>query len=289
MPERLLHYPENVSVSTDITYSTIVGYRPVTLDLYRVDTAEPRPLVIYVHGGAWMIGNPRELGAFNDVPSVLAGLSARGYVVASLEYRLAGEAPFPAAIDDVRSAIRFLRAHAEEYGIDKDRVAIWGASAGAQLASLAALDCGHAPDGADRSNAEESDCVQAGVTWYGLFDFSDLPVSSTTPAVNAYLDCTEGECDPSVVSSASPINHVDDNDPPMLVIHGDADQTVSIEQSRELARRLNAAGVPVTFTTIPGVGHGWKGADGLATQEASKVALEMTYRFLDEQLRTEHR
>jgi dipeptidyl aminopeptidase/acylaminoacyl peptidase len=75
----------------------------------------------------------------------------------------------------------------------------------------------------------------------------------------------------------------------MLVIHGDADQTVSIEQSRELARRLNAAGAPVAFNTIPGVGHGWKGTGDVATQEASGAALEMTYRFFDEQLRSDHR
>jgi acetyl esterase/lipase len=158
-----------------------------------------------------MSGHTRQSGAFSNWPDVLSSLAARGYVVASVEYRLSGEAPFPAAEQDVKAAIRWLRAHAATYGIDKSRGLIWGASAGGQLAALAATSCGVAaleppaapaaltapaasatagassepparpsPAAADGKPApsgavpDESDCVQAAVTWYGVFDFGTL-------------------------------------------------------------------------------------------------------------------
>lgn len=287
MPERILTFPNGVSVSTDITFSTITGFRPITLDLYRPKADGPRPLVIYVHGGAWMIGHPRQSGgAFSDFPAVLADLAARGYTVASLEYRLANEAPFPAAIDDVRTAIRFLKANAERYGIEARHVAIWGNSAGAQLAALAALDCGHSPRGEDKSNAGASDCVQAAVVWYGVYDFATLPQSVVPRAVNAYLDCTKDACPPDRIAAASPAAHVDAKDPPMLLIHGTADTTVPMTQSQQLAAKLEAAKVPVTLEMIPGVGHGWIGADAAATRTASLKALDLTFRFFDTQLKS---
>lgn len=286
MPESILTFANGVNISTDITFSTITGYRPITLDLYRPKADGPRPLVIYVHGGAWMVGHKRQSGgAFSDFTSVLADLSARGYIVASLDYRLAREAPFPAAIDDVRTAIRFLKANAGRYGIDARHVAIWGGSAGAQLAALAALDCGRAPTGEDKGNAAESDCVQAGVVWHGVYDFATLPQSVVPRAVNAYLDCVKDACPADRVAAASPAAHVDAKDPPMLLIHGTDDKTVPMSQSQELAAKLKAAKSPVTLELIPGVGHGWIGADAAATQAAGLRALDLTFRFFDTQLK----
>lgn len=287
MPERILAFANGVSVSTDITYSTITGYRPVTLDLYRPKAEGPQPLIIYIHGGGWMIGHKRMSGsAFSDFTASLSDLSARGYVVAALDYRLAREAPFPAAIDDVRTAIRFLKANAGRYGIDVQRVGIWGGSAGAQLAALAALDCGHAPSGEDKSNATESDCVKAGVLWFGVYDFATLPDSVVPGAVKGYLGCVKSACPPDRIAAASPAAHVDAKDPPMLVLHGTADKTVPMSQSQELAAKLKAANVPVTLELIPDVGHGWAGADPATTQAASQRALDLTVRFFDKQLKS---
>lgn len=286
MPERIVTFANGVNASTDIAFSTITGYRPMTLDLYRPKADGPRPLVIYIHGGAWMIGHKRQVSAaFSDFTAVLADLSARGYVVASLDYRLAREAPFPAAIDDVRTAIRFLKANAGRYGIDAQRVAIWGGSAGAQLAALAALDCGHAPSGEDKANAAESDCVQAGAVWYGVYDFATLPQWVVPQAVNAYLDCVKDACPPDRIAAASPAAHVDAKDPPMLLIHGADDKTVPMSQSQELAAKLKAAQVPVTLEIIPGVGHGWIGMDAATTRTAGQRALDLTFRFFDMQLK----
>jgi acetyl esterase/lipase len=144
-PRMPVSFPNEVTAMPDLVYSTIPGFQPLKLDLYapaRRSASRGLPLVIYVHGGAWMGGHSRAAGAFADFPGVLASLSARGYVVASLNYRLSGEARFPAALHDVRAALRYLRANAARFGIDPRRVFLWGASAGGQLASLAATTCG---------------------------------------------------------------------------------------------------------------------------------------------------
>src|SRR5579859_1700208 len=144
-PQRHVDFPGGVVGIPDLVYANIPGFRPLHLDLYRpgpARTPAPRPFVVYVHGGGWMTGHTRQSGAFSNWPEVLASLAARGYVVASVEYRLSGEARFPAAIQDVKAAIRWLRAHAAEYGIDKQHGLIWGASAGGKLASLTDTSCG---------------------------------------------------------------------------------------------------------------------------------------------------
>lgn len=286
LPDRVLPLTDQVSVTADVVFSTIPGYRPITLDLYRpTNDKTARPLVIYIHGGGWMNGHTRQSGAFSDFPAVLADLSARGYVVASLEYRLSREAPFPAAIDDVRTAIRFLKANAGIYGIDAQHVGIWGGSAGGQLAALAALDCGRAPQGDDKSHATQSDCVQAAVGWYGVYDFVTMPKSAIPRAENIYLDCVKEACPADRIMAASPTAHVDAKDPPVLLIHGTDDKVVPVTQSRELAAKLQAVKVPVTTEIIPDVGHSWIGADAAATRAASLRALDLTFRFFDTQLK----
>jgi acetyl esterase/lipase len=272
-------YPGGVIAHPDITYSTIPGYRSMTLDLYvPAKSKVARPLVIYIHGGGWTGGNARNAGAFADFPAVLADLAARGYVVASLNYRLSGEARFPAAADDVHAAIRWLRSHGGDYGIDKARVAVWGGSAGGQLAGLAATDCHPAVAG------QESDCVQAAAIWYGVFDFSALPQrpapAGQPDAPNAYLGCRIAEC-PAVVAAASPIAHVDAKNPPTLLIYGSEDKTVPPAQSRAMAAKLKAAGVRTEIIELPGIDHSFIGHTPAATREASLKALQATFDWFD--------
>jgi acetyl esterase/lipase len=138
-------FPDGVTGFPDIPYQTLPGYRPLKLDLFlppkSFAAAGPRPLIVYVHGGGWMAGGPRRSAAYTDWPKVLASLAARGYVVASVSYRFSREAPFPAAIQDVKAGIRWLRARAATYNIDPKRAAIWGQSAGGHLAALAGVSC----------------------------------------------------------------------------------------------------------------------------------------------------
>jgi acetyl esterase/lipase len=254
-------YPGGVTGLPDLVYSTIPGFRPLTLDLYMpAKGGAARPLVIYVHGGAWMGGTSRNAAAYADFPAVLADLAARGYVAASLNYRLGNEARWPAASEDVDAAIRWLRAHAGEYGIDKARVAIWGGSAGGQLAALAATDCN--PGG----GAVESDCVQAAAIWYGVFD---IAAQGAPP----YF----GSNGPKASATA----YLDAKDPPFLLIHGAADQTVPVAQSRGMIEKLKAAGVKGEFLELPGIDHSWIGKTPAETTAAHVKALQVTFDFFD--------
>jgi acetyl esterase/lipase len=285
----------NVTVTPDIVYSTVPGYRPMLLDLYRPEGKEPRPLVIFVHGGSWTTGSKREAAHFADFPAVLATLAERGFAVASVDYRLSGEAPFPAALQDVKAAIRFLRANASKYGIDPDRVAVWGASAGAHVAAMSAFtgeDMEFDPPGME--NAGESDRVQAFVGWYGPYEmeamFKQATAAPTQPSEPAAIDtagplrffgCTTAGCPPGVIARASPINYVNKNDPPTLLIHGSADATVPPAHSVELNKRLKAADVNTKLIIIDGVSHDWSGKDQQATAKASRKALATTFDWLE--------
>jgi acetyl esterase/lipase len=182
--------------------------------------------------------------------------------VASLNYRLGGEAKFPAATDDVDAAIRWLKAHAAAYGIDKTRVAIWGGSAGGQLAALAATDCSAATDKA------ESDCVQAAAIWYGVFDVPALP--------NGGPGYFAGQG-----AKASAVTFLDAKDPPFLLIHGDSDHTVPVAQSREMIDKLKAAGVKGTYIEIPGADHSFIGKTPAETRADHLKALQATFDFFD--------
>ena len=130
-PDRVTAFPNGVTGLADVVYSVIPGYRPMILDLYLPKgdpAARPaRPLVIYIHGGGWVAGHTRHSGALSNFPGALAELASEGFVVASVEYRLSGEARFPAALQDVRAALRFLKANAGKYGVDPGRVGLWAA------------------------------------------------------------------------------------------------------------------------------------------------------------------
>ena len=139
-PPSVVAFPEHVVASPQVEIANIDGFRPVRMDIYRERAApEPRPAVLWVHGGGWSRGDARTSGAFANWPAVLASLAARGFVVASVDYRLSGEARFPAPVQDVRAGVAYLRAHASEFGVDPSRLYLWGGSAGGHLAALAAL------------------------------------------------------------------------------------------------------------------------------------------------------
>jgi acetyl esterase/lipase len=208
-PERRTAFPGGVVGLADLTYSSLAGYRPLRLDLYRPEsTSTPHPLVIYVHGGGWQSGHTRHSGAFENWPGVLASIAARGYVVTSLEYRLSGEAPFPAAIQDVKSAIRWLRTHAAEYGIDKQRAVIWGGSAGGQLAALAGTSCGVAalePPGAGAEQRPEPGAAAQptaanGSASSGAATTTATAVTGATKAAAPAAAAAESDCIQGVIA-----------------------------------------------------------------------------------------
>jgi acetyl esterase/lipase len=278
-------FGSDVESHPDLIYSTPPGFRPLRLDLYRQAAAgSPRPLVVYVHGGGWQSGHTRHSGAFENWPEVLASLARRGYVVASLEYRLSGEAPFPAAIHDVKNAIKWLRASAAKYAINPQQVVIWGGSAGGQLAALAATSCG-VKALATAALETQSDCVQGLVAWYGVFEIAPIPeparnVSEPTSPMGKYLGCAPGKC-VDVAALASPVTHVDSKDPPALLIHGELDRVVPVSQSRAFDKALKAKGIASELIVIPAVDHSFIGASPEATRKASLLALTKTFEFID--------
>lgn len=294
-PERRVAFPGGVTGLPDLTYSTVSGFRPLTLDLYvpASQVSGGAPVIIYVHGGGWTSGHTRHSGAFENWPGVLASLAGKGYVVASLSYRLSSEAPSPAAEQDVKSAVRWLRGNAARFGIDKRRIGIWGGSAGGQLAALAGTSCGvsalEPPAAADLKAPVESDCVQAVVTWYGVFDLTPLTKNvAPPPPVARYLGCDAGACADDKVALASAIRYIDRNDPPFLLIHGALDQTVAVSQSEKFHAALQAHAVKSQLIVLPDVDHSFVGSTPQLTRDASLRALRATVDFFDATLRTEH-
>lgn len=282
-PVHQTRWPGGVTSLADVTYSSIPGYRPMILDLYMPPKMRsPKPLIVYVHGGGWVAGTTRNAGAHGNFPAALAKLASEGFVVASIEYRLADEARYPAQLQDVRAALRFLKTNAVRYGLDPARTGIWGGSAGGHLAALAALSCGAGNlDPAGTAAPVGSECVQAAVTWYGVFDFAALAAGRkdrTDGAAEKLMGCS-GPCSDAQYAPASPVTYVDPRDPPFLLIHGEDDKTVPVAQSRLAEARLRAAGVPVETIYIPGVDHSFIGKSPAETRAATLKATNATFDF----------
>ncbi|NKJ01778.1 alpha/beta hydrolase [Novosphingobium sp. SG707] len=287
-PVHVTQWPGGVTSLADVTYSTIPGYRPMIVDIYMPPkSVGPKPLVLYIHGGGWVAGHTRHSGALADFPAALARLAGEGFVVASLEYRLAAEAPFPAQVQDARAALRFLKGNATRFGIDPTRTGIWGGSAGGHLSALTALSCGDTSlDAPGTKAAPGSECVQAAAIWYGVFDFAALSAGrpgGQDGAAGKLLGC-DGPCTAEKFAAASPNTYIDAKDPPFLLIHGVEDMTVPVAQSHLAEEKLKAAGVPVESIYIDGVDHSFIGKTPEQTREATLRAMNATFDFLHARL-----
>ncbi|MEO7092182.1 MAG: alpha/beta hydrolase [Polyangiales bacterium] len=237
----------------DVVYSTPHG-RQLGLDVAWPKTPGKHPLVVLIHGGAW-IGGDREYHR-NDI----LRLAGQGYVAATIDYRLAGNPKnaFPAALEDVRCAVRFLRKHADDYAIDPARVGALGDSAGGHLAAMLAVAGDLAGDGTC-SIVDQPDDVQAAVVDYAPLDlrtFRRYP-ESIQLATKYLLGGKEPANHPDLTALASPATHVDEKDPPMLLLHGTNDRVVPFEESRDFARVLEKAHVPHLYVELPNIPHGF--------------------------------
>ena len=290
-----ISFPDGVSAQFDITYTSLAGARPLTLDVYTPKPSPtPLPMVLYVHGGGWNSGDSRHALAFADFPRALAGLAALSYVVVSMNYRLSQEAHFPAALQDVKAAIRWLRAHAGDYGGDPTRLAVWGMSAGGQLAAMAGTTCGvmrFEPDANSGANAgydAPSDCAEAVIDWFGPTDLENLDADNGKPAKDGftatgqtseagiYLGCEPQACAPGVARLASPIAFISENTPPFLIQQGEADTAVSPKQSQALYDALKTKGVPAEIVLYPDVGHGFSKSGDPDAATVTKAMAKLT-------------
>jgi acetyl esterase/lipase len=279
------------------TYSNLpyaqVGGRNLALDLYLpAGSSPPLPLTVWIHGGGWQSGDKFPL------PASAAQLLTRGIAVASVNYRLTGQAgqfgsepvTFPAQIHDIKAALRYLRANAARYGFDPGRIAVWGASAGGHLAALAATS-GNAPqlEGTVGTELSYSSRVEAAVDYFGPIDLLQMNPDVTTPpgsviehdavqspesrligfdAVGQGIGVLRANlANPAapypayalLVASTNPISFLDPSDPPQFIGHGDADTSVPLMQSQRLDSALSAQGVAHQFVTAAGFGHGFLG------------------------------
>jgi acetyl esterase/lipase len=228
------------------------------LDLYLpADTKQP-PLLVWVHGGAWRSGSRAN--------PPLGFLVSAGYAVASVDYRLSPVARFPAQVHDIKGAIRFLRARQASYGYEARRIAILGSSAGGHLAALVGVTNSHAElEGTIGGNAEQTSNVQAIVDYNGPTNFLTILKQSTPhglsvrePALKLLLGGLPEEAT-ALARLASPVMHVDAGDPPLLMLHGDQDPQVPINQSHELQGAYKQRGLPTMLEVVHGGAHGGEG------------------------------
>ena len=248
----------NAQVIRNIEYARADG-KSLLLDLHLPAASSSKlPVIVWVHGGGWATGDKGDGGP-------AARMTARGYAVASINYRLSWEARFPAQIEDCKAAIRWLRANASRHNLDADRIGVWGSSAGGHLAALVGTSGDVQELEGDLGNNNQSSRVQAVIDWYGPADFLKMQSESLACGVIDHDSPVSPEalllgCPIQVCKDrsrrASPVTYATADDPPFLIMHGTADCLVPPLQSRDMADALKAVGVDATLKFIEGAGHG---------------------------------
>lgn len=262
--------PDDVTVRRDVVHTRLDGYRPLSLDLYL--PAGPVAICVYTHGGGWRVGSRRVgPGPLSPTsPRLFERLAAHGLVVASVDYRLSGEAQYPAQCEDVAAAIAWLRTDTST-GANTLPLTVFGVSAGGLLAGLAALD--PALD------------VSAAALWYAVTDIATMREDQA--AVGGPLDPPGQSREelflggmatelPQAARAASPVNQVHSAAPPFLLVHGGADDLVPTRQSVRLHEALTAAGAASTLDIVDGYGHLFAGMPDRDVE----AHLDRTARFL---------
>jgi acetyl esterase/lipase len=264
-PAPLPGLPEGAKVLLNIAYVSNGGDHQ-KLDLYLPGTGTNCPLIVWIHGGGWLAGSKEEPPGF--------GFVRHGFALASINYRLSQDAIFPAQLIDCKAAIRWLRAHAAENGVDPERIGVWGASAGGHLVALLGTT-GGIKEFDQGDNLGVSSRVQAVCDWFGPTDFMqltnypsdlkhDAPDSPESRLIGGLLAQNIEKAE-----RANPIRYITKDDPPFLIMHGDKDPLVPWEQSQLLADALQKAGVQVAFHLVPGGGHG--GAEFRKQEEVDRL------------------
>ena len=273
---------------TGIPYAALPGMRPLELDVWLPPPSkDPAPAVLFLHGGGWRAGSRHLAGpAFRGVtPSPFEQVARAGIAVASADYRLSGEATWPAQLHDAKAAVRWLRARAGELGIDGDRIAAWGESAGGHLAELLGLTTGDPALEGDIGVAGPSSQVSAVVAWYAPSDVAAMAADTGTDPMDpdtreARLLGAPPPVVPGVAAQASPITHVSPAAPPFLLLHGAADRLVPCVQSERLHRTLRKTGRNAELVVYPAADHMWSGSPG-AAQQALQQTISALTRWLE--------
>jgi acetyl esterase/lipase len=258
-------FPEGTAEHRDLRYGDHKERN--TLDLYVPKSDKPLPLIIWVHGGAWQGGSKAGL---NPALQYLA----KGYAVASINYRLSQHAIYPAQIQDCKESIRYLRANSKKYNLDPDRFGAWGASAGGHLVALLGTTAGEKElTLKDSPHRQVSDRVQCVVDFFGPTDLTKMGAQARAEPAGAKSKFDhDGPNSPesklvggpiqekkAIAATANPITFVDKDDAPVLMVHGDSDPLVPLGQSEIFLDALKKVGVPAELVVIKGGGHGGAG------------------------------
>ena len=253
-----------VRVLENVIYATHGG-EDLGLDLALPESPEKdRPLVVFIHGGGWAAGNRQFYGG------AIREMAARGFAAATVTYRFAPKHPWPAQLEDVRAAVRFLRANAGKYGIDPWRVAASGMSAGGHLSLMLGL----LPDG----TRGEDTRVQAVVNYFGPTDMREDVFNDFVDGLLVNLAAGPRDSRASVYREFSPVTYISPGDAPVLTLHGTLDELVPIAQATVLHAALDAARIPNKADILDGRGHGWKDADLARTER-------LAFEFIDAYLK----
>jgi acetyl esterase/lipase len=266
------------TVEKDVTYG-IAGNVSLKMDIYYPKTAGGAlPVVMYVHGGAWTEGDKAIGAGATEIPEMIK----RGYLTVSVNYRLAPAFKWPAMIEDVKCAVRFLRAKAAEYGLDPDRIGVWGGSAGGHLVSmLGATDVSAGFEGSS-GYRDYSSRVQAVVDFFGPSDLNDLFRGYQVPLMEEVFGVTDAAS--QVLKLASPVSYISRDDPPFLIMQGDKDVVVPLRQSQTLYNRLIAGGVNAALVIVKNAGHSFIQTGGVMAPSRAEI-IAMTADFFDKYLK----
>ena len=271
------------SVYKDVAYASSSSAQQ--MDVYVPSGSGPFPAVVLIHGGAFMMGDK------SGESANIAALNARGFVAVSINYRLSKEAAFPAAVQDCKTAVRFLRAHATDYRINPDKIGAWGASAGGNLAAMLGTSAGVAElEGAELGNADKSSRVQAVVDWFGPINFLTmddeasalgftLNTNAATSPESRYIGAAV-QTVPAQVAKANPATYASADDAAFFIQVGSADSNIPYTQSANFYQTMRTAkgASSVQYELLDGAGHG-------TSEFGSTANLQKVLAFLDQTLR----
>jgi len=262
------------AVERNITYC-VSGGIALTLDMHYPKTMSgPTPILVYVHGGSWSGGDKNDWHGMMDVPELIS----RGYLVASVDYRHAPEWKFPTQIEDVKCAIRFLRANAARFNLDPNKIGAWGHSAGGHLVSmLGVTDVGAGFEG-EGGYLNQSSRVQAAVDLCGRADLIGMPEDKAASVFGVTGNSVH------LLQHSSPVTFVTKDDPPFLILHGEKDDVVPPAVSQEFYDKLRAAGVPAKLVMVKNADHNFGPVDGVMNPSRAEIT-KMIADFSDEYLR----
>lgn len=272
MADLIPRIPASVALRENVEYGRVRNER-LRLDVYMpTDSSEPRPGLILIHGGAWVGGSKSDYRCYGVT------FAEMGYVVASIDYRLAPQWHYPAQVEDAKCAVRWMRANAEELGVDPERIAVMGGSAGGHLAMMVGYSSNVPELEGNGGHEGVSSSVSAVIQLYGPVDFT-LPTVLNDPTsmelLRTFLEATY-QANPELYQASSPIHYLDADDPPTLMLHGTIDSVVRIDQADTLAARMDELNQTYFYDRLPGWPHAMD-----ITRDVNYRVVRLTGMFLE--------